>query len=529
MHATTKPPCCPAPVKYYQRRYYNKRIKATVEAEYARLRAAAVSSGSDIPPKLPVVNTVAQRLHEAESPEFKVQLLVELDEEYQQRMSEHNAHTARPSLPSTPEEFHRELQAAGHWLPSFAEYIQRRLGMNVSIFLAGPIGENGGEPGVQSVHAGATPGLVPKLWPEFDESAFALVTKSMAKHARVCYSSDLCKTRVLSAATLDDDSGAEEETTNGGGFYSGLMSSGASSGSATPIPSSTLPTSSLLAGVVAKASALYPRAASLPPGSSALSVNTPVSASTALSVPSPSAVTVSLPTTPRLLLHASLPVPSPVTPSPSSLPVPPPATPSIPSPSSLPVPPPATPSIPSPATPPVPSPATHPAPPPTSPPDPSPAIHPVPSPSTHPVATHVTPSGTSPATPPVPVSSPRSSLATSLTGPMVSSVILPTALLAIPRVAASTTPTVDPPVVAPTTSHVAAAPRVELRITPPVQSLAVAPVRPSVPAPTTSLSTSSILPGSSARPATVPTASILSVSPPPVVLDDCVEDVQRAA
>ncbi|CDO74328.1 hypothetical protein BN946_scf184348.g3 [Trametes cinnabarina] len=160
------------------------------------------TTSSPIPDKLRLAlsNQVAQRLYDAEGDDFKAHLLQEAEEDYQRRLAEHKASAASRSLPKTAEEFHNELQVAGHWLKPFLEHVSRRLGMNVSLFLAGPIGDSGGEVGVRSIHVGESNGLLQKLWPDFDSATHAVVTKSMIKFARTCFSADECRARALSPA-----------------------------------------------------------------------------------------------------------------------------------------------------------------------------------------------------------------------------------------------------------------------------------------------------------------------------------------
>ncbi|OJT01848.1 hypothetical protein TRAPUB_7680 [Trametes pubescens] len=456
----------------HRKQIYRHRIKATVDVEYARLRQAAVSSGSEIPQRLPIVNAVAQRLYEAESPEFKAKLLVDAEEEYQQRMSEHQSSTARPSIPSTPEEYHSELQAASHWLPTFAEHISRRLGMNVSIFLAGPIGEHGGDPGVRSVHAGATQGLVPKLWPEFDESAFAIATKSMAKHARACYSSETCKSRALVVAVPEDGNLADEDAFNSGGFHPGILTSETSSQAATPLPSSNASTASLLAGAAAKVNALHPRAVSMPASSSLVPAQANIRSTTAPPAASRAQTPMAPSAAPRLASPAASPAsssPKPSTSPPTDTSVAPSATPLVVSSATSPLAPSAASCAPSLATPSAASPAkTHVA--------LSAASHAMPS---------MTPTITSTATLPD-VPSAASGVSASLTpptAPSANSPAVPTAIPPVVRSAASGTSTSSTPSPAPPTN-----PPVATTATPPAVPSATPPLAP---APTMSVASTS--------------------------------------
>ena len=97
-------------------------------------------------------------MFDAETDEFKVQLMAEMEEDHQRRLATYRTrppwprtgcHLRRKNTTSTlsgqhakesANFSHRELQAAGHWLRAFADHVAKRLGMNVTIMLAGPIG-----------------------------------------------------------------------------------------------------------------------------------------------------------------------------------------------------------------------------------------------------------------------------------------------------------------------------------------------------------------------------------------------------
>ncbi|OJT11518.1 hypothetical protein TRAPUB_11936 [Trametes pubescens] len=205
---SAKPPKRHSRIQFYQRTYYDTRIKASVDAEFNRLCKEAVASNRDAPQHVAVSNAVAARLYAAESAPFKAQMLKDLEADFQQRLAKHKLLTGQNKVPSTAMEYHDELEASGHWLNAFAEHVSRRTGMNVTILLAGPIGENGGEIGVRCVNAGKSNTLVPKVWPEFDEPTFNLVSKSMVGFAHACFTPEECQARALPSAALAQASNA---------------------------------------------------------------------------------------------------------------------------------------------------------------------------------------------------------------------------------------------------------------------------------------------------------------------------------
>lgn len=82
----------------------------------------------------------------------------------------------------------RFLESCGPPLQDIADCLRDHYGMVVSIFLAGPIPESGGNIGVQSIHAGKTKGVGSEKWPEWSPHEFQSVEKAMLRFADKCYS-----------------------------------------------------------------------------------------------------------------------------------------------------------------------------------------------------------------------------------------------------------------------------------------------------------------------------------------------------
>ncbi|KAI9068913.1 hypothetical protein FKP32DRAFT_1671815 [Trametes sanguinea] len=202
--AAFKPPRRLSAFQYYLKTYYETDLKSAVDQEYARVCAEAAQAGKQPPQKIVTSNHIALRTYEAKSATFKKEMEQGAEQEYQERLARHHATASKNEEPSTAEDYHRELEASQHWLTAFAEHVARRVGMNVTILLAGPIGANGGEIGVRCINTGKSNTLVPVVWPDFDQGTFSAVTKSMIKFAHTCFSPEECRARAL-PGTLEQE------------------------------------------------------------------------------------------------------------------------------------------------------------------------------------------------------------------------------------------------------------------------------------------------------------------------------------
>ncbi|KAJ2970840.1 hypothetical protein NUW54_g12641 [Trametes sanguinea] len=152
--AAFKPPRRLSGFQYYLKTRYEAELKDTVDREFARAQAEAIQAGKPTPKKIAISNPIATRVYEAKSDAFKKEMEEGAEQEYRERLAHHHATAPKNQDPTTAEDYHRELEASQHWLSAFAEHVSRRLGMNITIFLSGPIGQNGGEIGVRCINAG---------------------------------------------------------------------------------------------------------------------------------------------------------------------------------------------------------------------------------------------------------------------------------------------------------------------------------------------------------------------------------------
>ncbi len=107
MSVASKPPRRSNPEKFYQRTYYDTRIRHVVDAEYAQLRAEALASGQPMPVHIAISNRVTKALYASETAAFKATLASELEADYQQRLAKHKLLTGATKTLSTAEEYHR--------------------------------------------------------------------------------------------------------------------------------------------------------------------------------------------------------------------------------------------------------------------------------------------------------------------------------------------------------------------------------------------------------------------------------------
>ncbi|TFK81022.1 hypothetical protein K466DRAFT_569297 [Polyporus arcularius HHB13444] len=178
-----KPPRRMQTLHFYSKLYYDTRIKPTVDAEWPKLIAQAGAKGLAVPKRLKHQNAAA----------LKKQRDAEFDEEY----GVWKAASQDPDLPKTAEDFAQALEDAATWLHPLAQSLSKRLGLNVSILLTGPMGSSGGRIDVKGVHAGESSGLVPKLWPAYDVHAYEALLKSLVGFAKACFSLEECRARAL--------------------------------------------------------------------------------------------------------------------------------------------------------------------------------------------------------------------------------------------------------------------------------------------------------------------------------------------
>ncbi|KAJ7888647.1 hypothetical protein B0H14DRAFT_3714875 [Mycena olivaceomarginata] len=186
------------PIHFYSRKYYDTRIKSRVEERLESLKRRAERDGNGMPQTIDVISKVTAEMYNEESPVFREEIELAAEREYQQAVKAWEVSLA-DSPTRTPEEMAATLANAAYYLQPFAEAIQQRFGMCVSILLCGPIGERGGRVGVQSIHAGETRGVAPMDWPVFDWQGYMEVEARMIEFGSQCFSEVECKARAVAS------------------------------------------------------------------------------------------------------------------------------------------------------------------------------------------------------------------------------------------------------------------------------------------------------------------------------------------
>ncbi|KAI0055034.1 hypothetical protein BV25DRAFT_1922152 [Artomyces pyxidatus] len=173
LQAAVEPPKRAQPWQYYSRKYYDMRVRPTVEKEWAeKVQKAA----QELKPPLTKddlfahwVSVTRRRFQFDESREFKKALQEEIEEEYLRAMEEYHDRYVRD--PSTPKQFHLALNSCYMTLQPIVDLIARRYGMVATLTLAGPVPSKNGAIEAFTVHAGTTYEVHGRAWPEFDNKA----------------------------------------------------------------------------------------------------------------------------------------------------------------------------------------------------------------------------------------------------------------------------------------------------------------------------------------------------------------------
>ncbi|KAF7969798.1 hypothetical protein HWV62_25977 [Athelia sp. TMB] len=196
--AAPKPPRRPRILHYYSNIYYPERIKPIVDAEWAMMMNS-LGNEEDGNKFVDFQNKVTQRFWENETQAFRDNLKMQLKEEYLARHLAFEEHIERVATqnPESAEAYHSRFSIAGATLNNLCDALSKQYGMNVSIFLCGPIGARDGSIEMRSVHSGVTIGLNPLKWPQACPEEFRKVLESMVSFSKRCYTLQQCKARSL--------------------------------------------------------------------------------------------------------------------------------------------------------------------------------------------------------------------------------------------------------------------------------------------------------------------------------------------
>ncbi|KAJ7802391.1 hypothetical protein B0H13DRAFT_2389627 [Mycena leptocephala] len=181
----------PRVLHWYSRHFWNERIQDRFNARWT-----VVSRGRTPPAVITVRNAVTKEAWLSETEGFQQEVLAAIDKNHQIALDAYTTATSGKT-PTMPEEYNLALNNAAYYLQPFADAIQERFGMNMAILMCGPIADRGGRIEVQSVHAGMSNGLVPRIWSDFDRAGFDQAQRSLIDFTHSCFSEAECRAQSL--------------------------------------------------------------------------------------------------------------------------------------------------------------------------------------------------------------------------------------------------------------------------------------------------------------------------------------------
>ncbi|KAI5825341.1 hypothetical protein K523DRAFT_398036 [Schizophyllum commune Tattone D] len=212
-HAQAQAPQMSIPThidQYYSKLYYPTRVKPVFEATFAAEMAKAMEKlkeweelGVDPPPgwklpqQLPVRNRVTAECWHRETQSFKDAVVRSHQDEVDRQKSAVASAMEAPAVLTTPEDFQRAISRAGLYLQPIMNAVNGNTKLCASIFLFGPMPDDGGKLGVLSAHAGWTKGLNPQTLALFDPDGLSEIEGVLIDFAKNCYSDGECAERRL--------------------------------------------------------------------------------------------------------------------------------------------------------------------------------------------------------------------------------------------------------------------------------------------------------------------------------------------
>ncbi|KAJ7333207.1 hypothetical protein DFH08DRAFT_814325 [Mycena albidolilacea] len=154
-------------IHFYSRMYYDTRVKHHVKECLESLKRRCDLLAEPMLRKLNVIAKVTSEVWETEPLAFQHECMLELEQEYQQRLEAWEV-LLTDSPTRTPEEIAVTLDNMAYYLQPFVDTIQHCFRMCVLVLLCGPIGMRSGKIGLQSVHTGETRGVAPVTFPDYN-------------------------------------------------------------------------------------------------------------------------------------------------------------------------------------------------------------------------------------------------------------------------------------------------------------------------------------------------------------------------
>ncbi|KAL0958401.1 hypothetical protein HGRIS_000542 [Hohenbuehelia grisea] len=196
-----------AAIDVYSTKYYDERVKAAFDAEWASIKGT-------VPDKERIARckVYTRDCWKKESSEFRAKIEAEIEAKYKAKMEAYR--DGQAVLPKSAKDYASALATADRDIVPFVNAIAQRLGAYVAVVIVCPIPNEGGEIGVRSVHSEPPPDAsTSKIWPLCDPMGFKATDESLIKYGRhKLFSKDVCASRAYSGDDVLEPASASAPT-----------------------------------------------------------------------------------------------------------------------------------------------------------------------------------------------------------------------------------------------------------------------------------------------------------------------------
>ncbi|TFY78329.1 hypothetical protein EWM64_g5683 [Hericium alpestre] len=170
INAALAPPRREAAWQVYSTKYYDSRVKASVDEQYAAIVNEAARLAGTMPvDKFKFQTELTRQKYGLESEEIKEEIHVIVEANYSAVMAEYKQLSQSPK---TAEEYHKTHSMVLQHLQPVVDNISRQYGMVACLLLSGLILQDRGAIGSLVIHSGLTEGLVRQTWAAFNKASF---------------------------------------------------------------------------------------------------------------------------------------------------------------------------------------------------------------------------------------------------------------------------------------------------------------------------------------------------------------------
>ncbi|KAJ7496058.1 hypothetical protein B0H11DRAFT_1910322 [Mycena galericulata] len=217
---------------YYSEKYYASKMKEGFDEVWAEAKKT-------LHPKLRVsmCQEYVQAKWEAETKEFKDEMITKVDEEHEAAMKKFRA--SHEWLEGTAESYHEALKNFDEVGIPLADALSERLGMHIAILAVGPVGSQKGEVRLRSVFSDTSGGATSKIWGQFDRAGFTAAEASLTRYGHLfeerpatdggSVAKEQCRARAVAVKETAGDATtgtAAEATTAAGGTTTATSAEG---------------------------------------------------------------------------------------------------------------------------------------------------------------------------------------------------------------------------------------------------------------------------------------------------------------